>query len=155
MLPVRQRLPHDIPLWVDPMQEIYFLTLTCQLRGQNTLASDEVAHRLFESIAQVEQAGGWYNYLLMLMPDHLHGLFRFGASPRPMRRVVSDWKRWTARHLGICWQRDFFEHRLRRDESLCDKAAYILENPVRAGLVARVEDWPFVRFGQYASIGER
>lgn len=156
MLPVRQRLPHDVPLWVDPTQEIYFVTLNCQPSGQNTLARDDVARRLFESVASVEHAGAWYCYLLMLLPDHLHGLFRFAGSPRPMRSVVSDWKRWTARHLGICWQRNFFEHRLRQDESLRDKAAYILENPVRAGLVARTEDRPFVRFGsQYASILDR
>jgi hypothetical protein len=37
----------------------------------------------------------------------------------------------------------FFEHRLQGDESLDEKAGYILENPVRAGLVAKPEDWPY------------
>jgi hypothetical protein len=36
------------------------------------------------------------------------------------------WKRWTARQMGIEWQRDFFEHRLRSDESLREKTDYIL-----------------------------
>jgi len=49
--------------------------------------------------------------------------------------------------LAIGWQLDFFEHRLRREESLREKADYILANPVRAGLVARSEDWPFIYFG--------
>jgi len=38
--------------------------------------------------------------------------------------------------MGIKWQRDFFEHRLRSDESWREKADYILANPVRKGLVA-------------------
>jgi hypothetical protein len=37
-----------------------------------------------------------------------------------------------------------FERVLRNDESMLSVARYILENPVRAGLVARVEDYPFV-----------
>jgi len=46
--------------------------------------------------------------------------------------------------LGIGWQRDFFDHRLRKNEAYLEKAAYIRMNPVRAGLVASAEDWPYV-----------
>jgi hypothetical protein len=49
--------------------------------------------------------------------------------------------------LCIDWQDDFFEHRLRNDESARQKADYILANPVRKGLVSRAEDWPHVWFG--------
>jgi REP element-mobilizing transposase RayT len=57
---------------------------------------------------------------------------------------MSKWKEWTTKSLSIHWQRDFFEHRLRRDEHARQKADYILFNPVRAGLVTQSEDWPFV-----------
>jgi putative transposase len=76
------------------------------------------------------------------MPDHLHMLASFGPD-LGMKRVIANWKRYTANHAGIHWQRDFFDHRLRNDESFDEKAAYILENPVRAGLAHRVEDWPY------------
>ena len=46
--------------------------------------------------------------------------------------------------MGIKWQRDFFEHRLRSDENWREKADYILANPVRKGLVTEVSQWPFV-----------
>ena len=49
------------------------------------------------------------------------------------------------------WQGDFFEHRLRHDESRRQKAEYILANPVRRQLVLRPEYWPYVLFGD----GER
>jgi len=41
------------------------------------------------------------------------------------------------------WQRGFFDHLLRSEESYGQKWNYVRENPVRAGLVARVEDWRF------------
>ena len=63
-----------------------------------------------------------------------------------MQSVLSKWKEWVAKEVGINWQRDFFEHRLRHDESRVEKADYILQNPVRKQLVARIEQWPFVYF---------
>ena len=62
--------------------------------------------------------------------------------------VISKWKEWTAKQLSIEWQQDFFEHRLRHDESRREKVEYILANPVRAGLADRVEEWPFVYFAE-------
>jgi len=81
------------------------------------------------------------------MPDHLHALLSFPPSGKPLQNVITKWKEWTAKSIGIVWQRDYFEHRLRNDESRRAKADYILENPVRKHLVARPEEWPFVYFG--------
>jgi len=40
------------------------------------------------------------------------------------------------------WQAEFFDHVLRSAHSYDQKWVYVRENPVRAGLVARPEDWP-------------
>ena len=61
-----------------------------------------------------------------------------------MESAMHEWKGWLAKQHGIIWQHDFFDHRLRHDESLEEKANYILQNPARAGLVARAEEWPWV-----------
>ena len=39
------------------------------------------------------------------------------------------------------WQRSFYDHALRKEESLNDVARYIWENPVRAGIVATAVDY--------------
>ena len=143
-LPFRKQLPHDIPLWVDPAKETYFVTVCCQLRGENQLAKTTVANGLFESINYRNQQAIWHVRLAVLMPDHVHLLISFGQTEKRIQTIVSKWKEWTAKSLSIKWQRDFFEHRLRREESLQEKANYILFNPVRAGLVSRPEEWPFV-----------
>ena len=41
------------------------------------------------------------------------------------------------------WQREFFDHVLRSEESYREKWEYVRQNPVRAGLAARAEEWPF------------
>ena len=80
------------------------------------------------------------------MPDHLHTLMSLPPSGKPFKTIISKWKEWTAKEMNIDWQRDFFEHRLRHDESRKEKADYILANPVRKSLVIHPQDWPFVYF---------
>ena len=77
------------------------------------------------------------------MPDHLHMLISIGANT-DLSNLILDFKRITARTAQIHWQRNFFDHRLRNDESECEKADYILHNPIRAGLIETDGDWPYV-----------
>jgi putative transposase len=143
----RKSLPHQIPAWVDPQKEIYFITINCEERFINQLALPEVAGCLFETVQYRQEKFLWWPHLFLLMPDHLHALLSFPPSGQPLQSVVSKWKEWTAKETGIVWQRDFFEHRLRQDESRREKADYILQNPVRQKLVSHPEDWPYVYFG--------
>ena len=41
------------------------------------------------------------------------------------------------------WQKGFFDHVLRSEESYSEKWLYVAENPVRKRLAARPEDWPY------------
>ena len=85
----------------------------------------------------------WYPSLFLLMPDHLHMLIGFGRG-HEMSKVIQAWKRYTATKHGIEWQREFFDHRLRSEENTANKAAYILQNPVRAGLIKEGATWPWI-----------
>ena len=145
-IPRRKILPHDVPLWVDPQKEIYFITINCKDRFRNQLTVPHVAERLFETVRHRQEKLLWWPYLFLLMPDHLHTLVSFPPSGKPLKLIISKWKEWTDKAIGVVWQRDSFEHRLRREESRREKVDYILNNPVRKKLVARVEDWPFVYF---------
>jgi putative transposase len=141
--PQRKKLPHDIPAWVKD-DAIYFLTLYAVPRSNNHLCHPDLFQRLCASVVHRETLEQWWVPLLLLMPDHLHMLVSFRSIPS-MVHTVSAWKRYTARHLDISWQEDFYEHRLRRDESFVEKADYIRLNPMRAGLVSAPEAWPYVR----------
>jgi putative transposase len=143
-LPYRKRLSHEVPPWVAE-GATFFITVNSLPRGDNQLTVPATGAGLAESVFVRAEHGDWWPKLVLLMPDHVHALMVFGPD-RPMPRVISDWKRYTARHLGIRWQRDFFDHRIRNEESLAEKWNYILHNPVRAGLVTHPEDWPYVWF---------
>ena len=141
---LRKHLPHDLPDWIDPSQEAFFITINCLPRGVNQLANAGVWAALIETVEFREQRGDWKWRLILAMPDHLHGIVTFPGSFY-MKKSISSWKRWLAKSHSIVWQRDFFDHRLRTPESATEKANYIRMNPVRAGLVTNPGDWSYVR----------
>lgn len=141
-VPRRKLLPHSTPPWVKN-EAIFFVTVCCATRGANQLCFPHITRTIFESIEFRTARGDWFVHLFVLMPDHLHALISF-PHDREMRKVVSQWKEIMAKKTGIRWQRDFFDHRLRSDESYDEKARYLRMNPVRKGLVTSPGDWKFV-----------
>lgn len=45
---------------------------------------------------------------------------------------------------GQVWQSESFDHVLRQDESAQSKALYICDNPVRKGLCASSDEYPYL-----------
>jgi hypothetical protein len=41
------------------------------------------------------------------------------------------------------WQESYFDHIVRDEESVARQVCYVLNNPVRAGLVNRWDEWPY------------
>lgn len=82
------------------------------------------------------------------MPDHLHFLAEGLSDVADFRRFVALLRRrssaslWTLHPKGL-WQDGYYERILRRDEASVHVCHYILNNPVRAGLVAEPSDYPF------------
>jgi putative transposase len=120
----------------------YFITICCQRRCVNQLCLKDVASVLFETARRYRASQQWYLKYLLLMPDHLHMLIGVPGDAQ-LSNLIRDFKRITTRIRGIDWQRNFFDHRLRHDESENEKVAYIRENPVCAGLITEHEEWPY------------
>jgi putative transposase len=140
----RRALPHEVPLWVKPPEEVYFITVCCEERGLNQLAREGIAKEIFESVRFRNEQNIWFVSLMVLMPDHLHALVSFPPHKQTIIDRVGNWKRWTATQFKISWQSGFFEHRIRSKEEREAKSAYVLLNPVRAGLVNDPNEWPYV-----------
>ncbi|WP_338287158.1 hypothetical protein [Luteolibacter sp. LG18] len=130
-------------MWIDPSQEAWFVTVCCEPRGHNQLAFPGLWSHLRESIERRNEGGQWRCSLFLAMPDHVHFIVTFPGDFY-LRKTMAEWKRWHASRHGIQWQRGFFDHRLRTEDSGVEKRNYILQNPVRAGLVEKTEDWPYV-----------
>ncbi len=83
------------------------------------------------------------------MPDHVHALLvpHDGANIVDFVQSVKSRSSHTfsARTGGRLWQRGFYDHILRREEDVATVARYIVENPVRAGLVDDAAAYPHAR----------
>ena len=82
------------------------------------------------------------------MPDHLHLLIEGKSDQSDCKKFIARAKQYSAffysrTYHSVLWQRYGFEHVLRSEEVSWVVARYILENPIRAGMVRRVEDYPF------------
>ncbi len=78
----------------------------------------------------------------VVMPDHLHWLMQLGEGAT-LSQVVRGVKSLTSHRLGYpVWQRGYHDHAVRHDEDLKAMSRYVIANPIRAGLVSSVADYP-------------
>lgn len=128
--------------------QIYLVTFVTGQR--RALFTNEEMARLVASVVSHQET--WKQSRLLawvLMPDHWHGLIELGESDT-LSAVVCRLKANTSRQLrvqfpgaGRVWARAFHDRALRRDEHVLSAARYLVLNPVRAGLVRRVGDYPY------------
>ena len=83
------------------------------------------------------------------MPDHRHLLVDGQSAASDAKRLIARAKQhsgydYSKHYRDVLWQRYGFEHVLRDDEVTMLVARYIVENPVRGGLVKDARDYPFV-----------
>lgn len=88
-------------------------------------------------------------HVAVVMPEHVHliltppdmaleemiGLIK-GRSARTVNLLL--------KRSGSLWQSESFDHELRRDESLDQKTEYVRQNPVRRGLCATPDEYPWL-----------
>jgi REP element-mobilizing transposase RayT len=127
---------------------IYFVT-ACTARRRQLLANPAI-HEAFRIFADAGSRHGAWIGAYVLMPHHLH-LFVAIDDPRPS---LSAWMKSLKGTLSSklrsdgnaspYGQKGFFDHVLRSSDSYSEKWSYVRENPVRAGFVARWQDWPYV-----------
>jgi putative transposase len=140
--PVRKQLDHAIGFH-GRFGATFFITICCRHRGGNQLCRDDVAGTIFDTARRYHSSQRWDLKILLLMPDHLHILAGVPGDA-VLSNPIRDFKRITARMAKMDWQRNFFDHRLRHDESEIEKATYIRQNPARAGLVGANQGWAYV-----------
>jgi putative transposase len=127
----------------DPELPTVIFTTVCTKARRRCLANQRVHAALQRAWLR---CAAWQVGPYIVMPDHLH-LF---ATPS---EIYLDFDRWIARwkaHVRYqlrlscrLWQSGSFHHRIRSFESAEAKREYMLNNPVRAGLVSTPEDWPY------------
>lgn len=81
------------------------------------------------------------------MPDHLH-IILTGAEPRAdLWKMIVSFKQktgyWLSRNMPTArWQKDFYDHIIRTKKTIATQVRYILDNPVRKGLIPSWQEYP-------------
>jgi putative transposase len=134
-------MDHSPPDWLRAEPD-YFITVCANPRGANHFCHESPGFAILESIQHRNQIQVWFCHVAVLMPDHIHLMISFADLPS-FADVMGSWKHYLSRRHGIAWQENFFDHRIRKEESFGEKVDYILQNPVRAGLVKTAEEWRY------------
>lgn len=99
-------------------------------------------------IRRLDNAGFVGTLAWVLMPDHLHWMFQLTGSAN-LSAVMKNFKGRSARAVngyhgrtGAIWQRAFYDRAVRREEDIRGVARYLVGNPLRAGLVKSIGDYP-------------
>jgi len=127
----KRHLPH----WQLP-NSVYFITTRC-IKGMHLLPE----HRdiVMESIQYLD--GKKYAlYAAVILPDHFHLIIQPKEKDKdvyyPLSEIMHGIKSFTAHKIGKpIWQHENFDRIIRDKEELFEKMNYIINNPVKAGIV--------------------
>jgi putative transposase len=146
--PRRKRL-HPKNFSYKGSDHIYFLTL-CTQDSKNIFIDHRIAITVGDELEYRRSKNEIKLFCFCIMPDHLHILLSLdGSYAKSLQDWVAAFKRYTSKiakeSYGISklWQRNFYDHVVRKEESLLKITDYILFNPVRKGIVSDWRDYPY------------
>ena len=146
MPPTFRRKRNRLPLEVYCGAGAYSLTLTCAHR-RAVFADKGLVESCIETLRSCAEKHGFAVLAYCFMPDHLHLLVEGGAES-DVPQFMKDFRQRTGyayrRASGeALWQKSYYDHVLRKEEDVREAARYVVDNPVRAGLVLAARDHPY------------
>ena len=124
---------------------IYLVTMVCHQRAP--VFSDFASGRCVVAALRRTQVNA-DTLCYVVMPDHVHWLMQL-ADRLPLSQTVQSFKADVSRALHRqsgrqqpVWMSGFHEHALRKEEDLAAVARYVVANPLRAGLVDKIANYP-------------
>ena len=145
----------------------WFFTINLLERQGNDLLIREI-DRLRTIIRRVHEPHWFTIDAWVVLPDHMHCVWTLPASDHDYALRVRLIKTLFARTLpaiewrsavrvsrgerGI-WQRRYWEHLIRDEADYRTHMDYVHVNPLKHGLVTRVQDWPHSTFHKYVKAG--
>ena len=142
----------------------FFFTVTLADRRSSILVDHAGALRHAFRVTRAERPFGID--AIVVLPEHLHVVMTLPIDDADFsgrwRRIKSVFTHEVARRMPLArnargehalWQRRFWEHTIRNDADFERHVDYIHYNPVKHGLVSRVNDWPHSSFHRYVRKG--
>jgi REP element-mobilizing transposase RayT len=114
------------------------------LHPRRDLLVPTVADAVAREAESLTADGAWILRCLTVMPDHMYLFFTLGGRLK-LSQAVARLKSKTqvlVRAQGVDWQDNFYDHKVRPEDSVEQIIRYIFLNPFRAGLITQDETWP-------------
>ncbi len=92
-----------------------------------------------ETLQHYRREGSYKLFAFVVMPDHIHLIIQTENLPKSMKDLKGGF---TSRMRGRFWQPGFTDHLILNREQFESRREYIHQNPVRAGLCEKAEDYP-------------
>ena len=107
----------------------------------------QIARRVVTEMEHLHSSDFVHSMAWVVMPDHLHWLFelRSGSLPTLMQALKGRSAFEVNKAHGaktLTWQKGYHDHGVRAEEDLVEMARYVVNNPLRAGLVSQREEYP-------------
>jgi REP-associated tyrosine transposase len=126
--------------------QLYLLTTVCRHRVPH-LSSAAAARIILDTLHWLDTQDRIELIAAVVMPDHVH--FVAAMTRVPLHQLMHSFKSFSAQQinhvLGRCapvWQAGYHDRALRAEDDLIKVVGYCLHNPVRAGLVEDVRQYP-------------
>jgi len=119
---------------------VYHITTVTKNRTPyfNNLAN---GRKVVQQLMALQNIGTAETLCFVIMPDHLHWLMALHKGT--LSQIMQLFKGRTAHAIGEpIWQANYHDHAIRQDEDMRKIARYIVANPLRAGLVESINDYP-------------
>ncbi|MBU1396390.1 MAG: transposase [Gammaproteobacteria bacterium] len=144
----------------------YFFTVALAERKSALLI--EQVDRLREAIRVVKFRHPFEIVAMVVMPDHLHAVWRLPSGdtdyPKRWSLIKANFSRGIPKGECVCpsrtakrergiWQRRYWEHLIRDERDLQTHVDYIHHNPVKHGYVAQASAWPHSSIHRYIRMG--
>lgn len=159
----RRRKKHRLPLECYSASDCEFFFTLCARHQGKPFADLALANAIVESLLWRERKHEWMLFCYCLMPDRLHFILKLthhemsyinagarGLVPDGVLDQVGNFKKYTTTQTwwkhggsGTLWQRSSYDRVIRYNESIQEAASYVLNNPVRKGLVSRWKEYPY------------
>lgn len=121
----------------------------CTENKENFFNSDVSSRIVIDQLLKTARDLRFRILCYCLMPDHIHVIVSPGESTLPLSKFLNIFKGRSTRVLKQkensrkIWQRSAFDHVVRREENLKVVIEYIMNNPVRKGIVEKADEYPY------------
>ena len=125
----------------------YFITINAH-RRRKFFTQKNVVASLVRYLQEASTQEAFEVVAYCFMPDHLHLVLTGMYESSDLERFIRQFKQFTGyrfkKQFGVrLWATSYYDNVLRKEENIKTVGRYVLKNPLRAGLVSNVLDYPF------------